>query len=227
MLRWSFPAKCFVYDLWYVYWFAATWQPMVSHKLCMLHWFVGVTSCSVLCTLPLLPFFLALLDYVSRAREIKMCPSFVRLSSVRVAIISEANARMSFTFWFLFQLGHTLGHVLNFWKTNDFLRLFVVFVNKETYGSKNFKTLCLLQIAAESFQTVPEFSSQWSSQNYVWDFWNFENWEFNECFSFSLTWDPMGVKISKRYPFYFASPSLYLEKRWAKMAEILDLRGRY
>ncbi len=55
------------------------------------------------------------------------------------------------------------------------------------YGSENFKTLLLLQIAAESFQTFPEFSSQWSSQNYIWDFWNlsllflmifFENFKF-------------------------------------------------
>ncbi len=34
------------------------------------------------------------------------------------------------------------------------------------YGSDNFKTL-LLQIATKSFETRPEFSSQWSSQNYV------------------------------------------------------------
>ncbi len=53
---------------------------------------------------------------------------------------------------------------LNF---NDF---FFVFVNMGPYGRENFKTLLLLQIAAESFQTLPEFSSQWSSQNYVWDF---------------------------------------------------------
>ena len=38
-------------------------------------------------------FLLALLDYVSRAHEIKIC-----LSSVRVAIISELNARISFKF---------------------------------------------------------------------------------------------------------------------------------
>ena len=61
--------------------------------------------------------------------------------------------------------------------------------------------LLLLQITAKSFQTSPEFSSQWSSQNYVWDFWNFENWNFNDFFSFSLTWDPMGAKISKRYSY--------------------------
>ena len=65
------------------------------------------------------------------------------------------------------------------------------------YGSQDFKTLLLLQIAAESFQTFSEFSSQWSTQNYVWDFWNFENWNFND--SFSLTWETKGAKTSKRY----------------------------
>ncbi len=48
--------------------------------------------------------FLALLDYVSRAHEIAICPSSVvrpssvRRPSVRVAIISELNARISFKF---------------------------------------------------------------------------------------------------------------------------------
>ncbi len=43
--------------------------------------------------------FLALLDYVSRAHEIAIClSSVVHLSSVRVAIISEPNARISFKF---------------------------------------------------------------------------------------------------------------------------------
>ncbi len=53
------------------------------------------------------------------------------------------------------------------------------------YGSENFnsKTLLLLQIAAESFQTFPEFSSQWSSQNRFWDFWNFEFPIFNNFIS--------------------------------------------
>ena len=36
--------------------------------------------------------------------------------------------------------------------------VFFVLVNMGTYGIQNFKTL-LLQIAAESFQTFPEFSS--------------------------------------------------------------------
>ena len=49
-------------------------------------------------------------------------------------------------------------------KLFDFFKIFF-FVNMGRYGSENFKTLLLLQIAAESFQTTPEFSSQWSSQN--------------------------------------------------------------
>ncbi len=49
-------------------------------------------------------------------------------------------------------------------------------------GSENFKTLLLLQIATKSFETCPEFSFQWSSQNYIWDFWNFEFPIFNNFF---------------------------------------------
>ena len=49
------------------------------------------------------------------------------------------------------------------------------------YLSENFKTLLLLQIKAKSFQTCPEFSSQWSSQN-IYDFWNFEFSIFNDFF---------------------------------------------
>ncbi len=52
----------------------------------------------------------------------------------------------------------------------EILMNFFVFLNMGPYGSENFKTRLPLQIAAESFQTFPEFSSQWSSQNLVWDF---------------------------------------------------------
>ncbi len=48
------------------------------------------------------------------------------------------------------------------------------------YESENFKTLLLLQIAAESCQTFPEFSFQWSTQN--WGFLSFEFLLFNEFF---------------------------------------------
>ncbi len=90
-------------------------------------------------------------------------PSSVRPSVVRVGIISEPNARISFKFhlWLLFDYYNNHFFILFLF---IFLRIFFVFVNMGPYGSKNFKTLLLLQIAAESFQTFPEFSSQWSSQ---------------------------------------------------------------
>ena len=55
-----------------------------------------------------------------------------------------------------------------------------VFINLQPYGSENFKTLLLLQIADKNFQTCPEVSSEWSSQHYVWDFWQFEFPIFND-----------------------------------------------
>ncbi len=79
---------------------------------------------------------------------------------------------------------------------SDFLRFFFLFLNMGPYGSENFKTLLLLQIVAKSFQTFPEFSYQWSSQNYFWDFWNFENWNFNNIFFF-INMGPYGSKYFK------------------------------
>ena len=49
-------------------------------------------------------------------------------------------------------------------------------------GVKIFKSLLLLQIAVDSFQTFPEFTSQWSSQKRVGDFWNFKFLIFNDFF---------------------------------------------
>ncbi len=40
----------------------------------------------------------------------------------------------------------------------------------------------LLQIASKSFETFPEFFSEWSSQNSLGDFWNFESLSFNDFF---------------------------------------------
>ncbi len=102
----------------------------------------------------------ALLGYVSRAHEIEICPSSVvrqssvvrRPSSVRVAIISEPNARISFKFWLLLPLIHTLGSFFNF------LTFFFIFY---------------------------------------------------EYFSFSLTRDPMGAKISKSFSSYNSQPKVF------------------
>ncbi len=76
----------------------------------------------------------------------------------------------------------------------------------EPYGSKHFKTLLLLQITAESFsKTSPKFSSQW----------NFENWNFNDFFLFSLTWNPIWLKISKKKKKKKAiTPTNFSQKVW-------------
>ncbi len=47
-----------------------------------------------------------------------------------------------------------------------FLRIFFVFVNMGPYGSENFKMLLLLQIAAKSFETCPEFSPNGPHKNW-------------------------------------------------------------
>ncbi len=127
----------------------------------------------------------------------------VRRPSVRIAIISEPDARISFKFLLLLPLSHMLGRFWIFEKKQNFFFLFFYeyFSFSSTWDpmgvkiSKRYSSY-KLQITAKSFQTSPEFSSQWFSQNYVWDFWNSENWNFNDFFFVSLTWDPMGAKIS-------------------------------
>ena len=63
----------------------------------------------------------------------------------------------------------------------------------------------LLQISAESLQTFPDFS-QWSSQNYDEDL---KIEILIIFFRFFLTWDPMGVQISKCYSSYKSQPNVY------------------
>ncbi len=122
--------------------------------------------------------FLALLDYVSRAHEIEICP-VVRPSPVCVAI-----EQIPFTFQLWLPLGLKHGGNVHFWKINHLfwflLWSFQFLVNIKFYGSPNFKTLLLPQLAFESFQTFSEFSSEWSSQSTVLDFWNFEFFIFQE-----------------------------------------------
>ena len=56
-----------------------------------------------------------------------------------------------------------------------------IFINMGPNGSENFKTLLHVQIAARR-ETCREFSSQWSSQKYIWGFWSFEFLIFNYFF---------------------------------------------
>ena len=54
-----------------------------------------------------------------------------------------------------------------FFRFIQFFSVLNFLVNMGHYGSQNCKPLLFLQIAGNSFQTFPEFSSQWSSQMYV------------------------------------------------------------
>ncbi len=124
--------------------------------------------------------FLALLDYVSKAHEIKIRPSSVRPSVVRLWHQLSLNLLHGFLsnfgscypwaiwpdiFWFFFFLN-------NFW---SFLRKFFVFANMGSYGIKNFKTLLLPQITFESIQNFfLNLLLSGPHKSTVLDFWNFE-----------------------------------------------------
>ncbi len=106
--------------------------------------------------------FLALLDYVSRAYGIAICPSSVAQLSLNLMHRFLSNFGSCFP-WKNFQKFKKHPSVWPFFfkKKNFFfvfLRIFFGFGNTGPYGGENFKTL-LLQITAESFQTFPEFSS--------------------------------------------------------------------
>ncbi len=65
---------------------------------------------------------------------------FVRLPSVRVAIISEPNAHISFKFHLWLLLDYLQRHFVIFEKKNcDFLRIFVVFAPIGSHVNENDK----------------------------------------------------------------------------------------
>ncbi len=65
------------------------------------------------------------------------------------------------------------------------LRILFVFFNMGPYGSKNFKTLLLLQIAAGSFQTSPDF---FPSGPHKITFVIVEIWKFKLSLIYSSAW---------------------------------------
>ena len=64
-------------------------------------------------------------------------------------------------------------------------------------GSPYFKTLLLPQITFESFQTFSEFSSQWSSQNYCFEFSKFLVFDFSGFFFAFVNMGPYGSQNFK------------------------------
>ncbi len=78
--------------------------------------------------------------------------------------------------------------------------------------------MLLLQSAVESFQlSCPAFSSQWSSQNYVWEFLGFELLIFNDFFSKNFMFTIAAYGEIKNSIMYKTSD------RRAKRSEIWDL----
>ncbi len=97
----------------------------------------------------------------------------------------------------------------------EFNELFFIFVNMEPYGSENFKMILLLQLQFFYNQAFSTYSLWQSSQNLLIGILKFYfKFEFEKKrLKFSLTWDPMGVKISKRYfsySLYSFSTKLFL-----------------
>ena len=114
-----------------------------------------------------------------------------RPSSVRVAIISEPNARISFKFWLLLPLDHTLTLFYFFKKP---FRIFY-----------NFLSFSLTWDPMEA--KISKRYSCYKSQRKA--FKHFLNFLPNGPFSFSSTWDPMGAKISKCYSSYKSQPKVF------------------
>ncbi len=86
---------------------------------------------------------------------------------------------------------------LEFW-VFDFSRVFFffVFVNIGPCRSQNFKTPLLLQITFESFQAFSDFSSQWPSQKYSFDFLKFRVFDFSGIIFASVN---MGGWVNQAY----------------------------
>ncbi len=99
-------------------------------------------------------FLVRLLDYVSRAHEIKICPSSV-LQFTSEQSEANSNEQISFTLCFLFPLGHTLRHFGK--KICNYLQLLFIFITMAPIWEQNLKKKLLLQMRAKSFQTSPEF----------------------------------------------------------------------
>ena len=99
-------------------------------------------------------------------------------------------------------------YFFDFLKTNAcsiFARYLSDFLKIEPNGSEHSKTRLLLEIITKIFQRLPEFSSQWASEPRL-EFFKLGKLNFNDCFSFSLTWNSLGMRISKPYICYKLLP---------------------
>ncbi len=89
------------------------------------------------------------------------------------SIISEAIAWISLKF---LPRGHTLGHVLKFWKQKlgILLRIFSFSLTWDTMGAKTSKRYSSLKSLLKLFKTFPKFLLRCPHKSTVWDFLNLE-----------------------------------------------------
>ncbi len=142
-----------------------------------------------------------MLDYVRKAHDIEIRPSSV------ASITSEPIARISFKFWLLVTLGHMPGSFFIFFfsilekKCGIFYKYFSISLRWDPMGVK---LLLPLQNRSRKFSYFSWiFFSMVLTKLYIWNFGN-----GNLTIFFSLKWDPMGVKISKRYS-YKLQPNVF------------------
>ncbi len=66
-----------------------------------------------------------------------------------------------------------------------------------------------------SYKSQPKFSSQWSSQNCVWHFWNFEFLFFNDFFPENFKFTTVAYREEKTLN--------YLENDWSRLVNLTYL----
>ncbi len=152
----------------------------------LLHHSLGAKGLDPL-PLPLSYVILTLLDYVSRAHEIEVCPSSVRPSSVSQLSL---NVMHGFLSNFICSFSWTIRRGI------FFVFIYFIFFTK-IFGNENFKTLLLLKIIGESFQTFLNFLLIVPHKTTLEIFEILKIEILTIIFSFSLTWDPTGANISK------------------------------
>ncbi len=126
----------------------------------------------------ILGWFLALLDHISRAHEIKIRPSVIRPSSVAsLKLLYGFLSNFSYCFPWAICPDNERNKILNV------LWILFVLVNMGPNRSENFKRYCSYKLQPKILKLVLNFPPNGrSSQILVWDFWNFEFPIFNIFF---------------------------------------------
>ena len=131
--------------------------------------------------------------------------TILMLSGVRPSVrpsvteyISETTEDffMKFYTWYLY---HHISRPFFFFSKyliSDFLWRFYVFVNMGPYGEKIFKEHLLRNHQSDSLPKNHGWSWGGSLPKLLKEFWNFEFCTFDKFFSFLLTQDHMGEKVS-------------------------------